>query len=155
MDDLITFLRARLDEDAAAARAAAEPESWMELNREPRPSWYVQYWADPDVAAVIADPESSAYPVVTTAEGMSEDDADRRAAHIARHDPARVLAEVEAKRRMIELHGCTEGHECSTLDRAGNIDHCTWVMEGEACTTLRLLALPYADHPDYQDTWRP
>jgi hypothetical protein len=23
------------------------------------------------------------------------------------------------------------------------------------CDTLKLLALPYADHPDYRDEWRP
>ncbi|MFE0647483.1 DUF6221 family protein [Streptomyces sp. NPDC059534] len=142
MDDLIAFLRARLDEDAAAARVAAEPESWMELNREPRPSWYVQYWADPDVAAVIADPESSAYPVVTTPEGMSEDDADRRVAHIARHDPARVLAEVDAKRRTLI--------RCEEALLAANP-----MLAHFAKETLLDLTRPYADHPDYKDTWRP
>ncbi|MFB6626495.1 MULTISPECIES: DUF6221 family protein [unclassified Streptomyces] len=140
MDDLMAFIRARLDEDEQTARAAAEPESWMELDREPRPSWYVQYWADPDVAAVIADPESSAYPVVTTAEGMSEDDADRRAAHIARHDPARVLAEVEAKRRILSAYENYD-NDAPELDVPESV--------------LRLLALPYADHPDYRKEWRP
>lgn len=45
----------------------------------------------------------------------------------------RILAEVEAKRRIVY-------HEFSN-----------W---GES-TTLRLLTLPYSDHPDYDEGWRP
>ena len=38
----------------------------------------------------------------------SSEGADRKAlAHIARHDPARVLADVAAKRAVVELHGGT------------------------------------------------
>jgi len=53
------------------------------------------------------------------------------AAHFARHDPARVLRECEAKRQLIE--------------RVGNPD---WAG-------FRILAMPYADHPDYRQEWRP
>jgi hypothetical protein len=62
--------------------------------------------------------------------------------------PARVLAECEAKRRIVgdftgerldaDYNDC--GDEC-----VGNALH--WV--------LRALALPYADHPDYDPAWRP
>lgn len=121
MDDLVQFLRARLDDDAATATAAgggpwtdeegfADVDPWFELPTE-------------------------------------------LANHALRHDPTRVLAEVNAKRRMVELHA--KGHECSTMDQTGEIDPCTWVPAGETCTTLDLLALPYADHPDYKDAWRP
>ncbi|MEV4908742.1 DUF6221 family protein, partial [Streptomyces albidoflavus] len=101
--DLIAFLRARLDEDEAGARNAAEPEAWVELNREPLPSWSTELWANPDRAAVIAG-ASSAFPVAVTPVGMDDGDADTRAAHIARHDPARVLAEVEAKRKAVHFY---------------------------------------------------
>lgn len=55
---------------------------------------------------------------------------------------ARVLSECEAKRRIVEA--------------------ATWEMKDGSRVayeldedTLRLLALPYADHPDYRDEWRP
>lgn len=62
---------------------------------------------------------------------------------------SRVLAECEAKRRIVELHdgGIVEGqqqtHEC---------DGTHGVIE---CGTLMALALPHADHPDYLEEWRP
>ena len=49
--------------------------------------------------------------------------------HIARWDPARVVAECESKRRILERHEQDE-------------------------EILRVLALPYADHRDYRDEWR-
>lgn len=150
MDDLVQFLRARLDEDEAAARLAAEPESWMQLNRQSRPDWYVQFWADPDVAAVVADPESSAYPVVATPQGMEADDAEARADHIARHDPARVLAEVDAKRQVLDRY---ENQAVLLANHMGGI--LTKHLVQELRAVVQLLALPYASHPDYQPAWAP
>jgi hypothetical protein len=138
-DDLTTFLRARLDEDEQTARAAAE-----ELGAD----WYY------DDGFVLARREGDQ--VVTGSQDFLERE---RGEHIARHDPARVLADVEAKRQIIEQHkpatvsylpsrerGCVT---CSTAQ--------TWdAQANEAnCQTLCLLALPYADHPDYRDEWRP
>lgn len=65
--------------------------------------------------------------------------------------PERVLAECDAKRRIVELH--TGEHECSVYDHDGEIDHCQYVL-GD-CSTLRLLALPYADRDGYREEWRP
>jgi hypothetical protein len=68
------------------------------------------------------------------------------ARHIARHDPARVLAEVEAKRRVITAEQDRVLEEGPLPER----------MRGEIETdVLRLLTLPYADHPDYREEWRP
>jgi hypothetical protein len=58
--------------------------------------------------------------------------------------PSRVLAEVEAKRRIVE-----EADRYSPELEYG--DNGEWAFE----VTLRLLALPYADHPDYDEAWRP
>lgn len=63
----------------------------------------------------------------------------------------RVRVECEAKRRIVELH--SDDHECSTFDRNGERNNCTWVI-GDDCSTMRLLALPCADHADYRDEWR-
>ncbi len=92
-------------------------------------------------------------------------DADVR--HVAQWDPARVLAEVEAKRRIVDLHS-------GGLDSLGrpltvHIDQdvpeqpaclgCNFDNDEEyryavdECPTKRLLALPYRDHPDYDPAW--
>jgi hypothetical protein len=69
------------------------------------------------------------------------------------YSPRVVLADIDAKRRIINLH--SKGYE----DNPGSIAPQGWctVCDGEPlpCPTLRLLALPYADHPDYRDEWRP
>lgn len=59
--------------------------------------------------------------------------------------PDRVLAECQAKRRIIELHGDDEDlHDCPPWGRRTD--------GSEPCLTLSALALPYADHPDYPAT---
>lgn len=73
--------------------------------------------------------------------------------YLDRFSSDRMLAEVNAKWRILDLHG--QSHECSTYDQGGDIDSCTWVTESDDCLTVRLLALPYADWPGYRDEWRP
>jgi len=65
--------------------------------------------------------------------------------HVARWNPARVLAECESKRRIVVLH--------SDIDPCDAHDGAT--METVPCETLRLLALPYADRPGWREEWRP
>jgi Family of unknown function (DUF6221) len=63
--------------------------------------------------------------------------------------PARVLAECEAKRRIVELHS-----RCGT-----GIGYCDdgghgWGDGGPlGCADLAYAALPFADHPDYLPEW--
>jgi hypothetical protein len=83
----------------------------------------------------------------------------------------RILAECEAKRRIVEMHSKT-AISWSTPDgrlakgdeeRLVYCEHCSFHEQYEGfndyeepspCPTLRILALPYADHPDYQPEWR-
>ena len=66
----------------------------------------------------------------------------------ARLHPTRVLAECEAKRRVVGLHsGDEDPSDCPPWGRSPS--------GLEPCSTLRALALPYADHPDYREEWRP
>lgn len=65
--------------------------------------------------------------------------------------PDRVLREVSAKRRIVELHG-SDPHECVTWDEVLGGTCTGYELD---CPTLRLLALPYAEHPDYREEWRP
>lgn len=61
------------------------------------------------------------------------------------------LAETAAKARIIEEHASHGGYgtACQTCARWDDLGHDPW-----PCATLRLLALPYADHPDYDAAWR-
>jgi hypothetical protein len=62
----------------------------------------------------------------------------------------RLLAECEAKRRIIDLHGDAMARD------PFDPDVCAYCNDApHPCLTLRLLTLPYADHPDYQQEWRP
>jgi hypothetical protein len=69
---------------------------------------------------------------------------------MAAHDPARVLREIDAKRQIIDLHRSGQHHQCRTGEHDDG--YAKWVG---ICTTLRLLALPYADRPGYRNEWRP
>lgn len=136
---IIEFLTARLDEDEERARRATQGV------------WKI--WG----MAVMADQDgtSSADTAVDVAHTVMADEHGKPrtfdAQHIARHDPARVLAEVEAKRRIVSLHhepvSWQPGRDpsCSSIDYA---------EDSTDCETLRALALPYADHPDYREEWR-
>jgi len=86
--------------------------------------------------------------------------------------PERIDAECAAKRRIVELHkievaafrayGGEEGVTFVEPDSFEDITTRRWMCstchnigDDGPCSTLRLLALPYADHPDYVDSWRP
>ncbi|WP_424891820.1 DUF6221 family protein [Streptomyces sp. XH2] len=149
--DLAAFVRARLDEDEHAARAALGTP-W--IHRE-------------GVAGVHSDATDD-YPHGVPIADCRRIPAEYEcrvavAEHIVRHQPACVLAEVEAKRRLVDLHqGEGEFPECAVCaqpeffaeDADGNREWFRW-SEPTPCLTLRLLALPYADHPDYREEWRP
>ena len=80
------------------------------------------------------------------------------AQHAARFDPARVLAECAAKRRIILA--CRESRpDLSFLGTRppGMADFplAPHDQHALAALTLAVLALPYADHHDYRPAWRP
>lgn len=132
-DDLVAFLRARLAEDEAVARAATDgpwvPWEGRELN------------GLGDLIHPVRTPGQMAGSRATVVTASWLD-----AEHIARHDPARVMREVEAKRQILTAHG-------GDLDEqsmfCGHCEHDT------PCPTLRAVAAVYADHPDYRQEWTP
>jgi hypothetical protein len=76
--------------------------------------------------------------------------------HIARHDPTRALAEVDANRRILDLHRPVQVR--STGSAGGNLETCRLCDQFPAqypCGTMRALAMPYADRPGYREQWRP
>lgn len=141
---LIEFLLARIAEDEDAARLCAEmfPSPWDVADR----GWRVRIYASgvPEENFFSDDPaaKTERYPVVMEVEPDRNIEDPRwlseRVEHVRRHDPARVLAECEAKRRIVARH-----------DRDDSTSF------GQPCQTLRLLALPYADHSDYRPEWHP
>ena len=123
---LTATLTSGLDEDEAAAKAAAG-EVW-----EYRDSWV---WAESfEVADVFGIP-----------------DTDETGIHIARHDPARVLREVTAKRAIVTRYAAVRR---AFGDREGGLwPDVTRREKSHAYATLCDLAGIWSDHPDYQDEW--
>lgn len=66
--------------------------------------------------------------------------------HIARHDPARVLAECAAKRAVVLTLTAWEP-DSAPPPRVETAEHDAWRM-------LTALAQPHADHPDFDEAWR-
>lgn len=85
-----------------------------------------------------------AFPIWAVAEGEGLPGA---MTHMAMWDPARVLAECEVKRRIVELHKIeatgVECLECGPTQRRG------------ACQTILLLAGFYRERAGYREEWRP
>jgi len=85
------------------------------------------------------------------------DVAEEAVAHLEAWSPARVLAECEAKRRIVDLHPVIGHDVCDTCvvgKRGYPLDPYS-TPERWPCGTLRALALSYADRPGYQPHWRP
>ncbi len=118
---LVEFLRARLDEDERRARDA-RPGPWSLTGH-------------PDEVVLYSGPDE-------VMRGPLRD-----GAHIAHHNPARVLAEVDAKRRIVEL--CAE--EDGGVEIGVGVSPEQWLAQ----SVLRLLAEVYADRPGYRQEWRP
>jgi uncharacterized protein DUF6221 len=68
--------------------------------------------------------------------------------HYRRHGPSRILAECDAKRRIVE-------HVQGVANNAGDPPSIEPASLPMLTHVLRLLALPYSDHPDYREEWRP
>lgn len=180
--DLSTFLLARLDEDERSAREAIRAhEPAVERFIASRPPDIERM--DGETAAdweggTNEDGDSNFWCGVWAGEGIAsicrmDDEQDRATAeYIARHDPARALAEVEAKRHIIEQvsrwqHDDPDdgGYYCCPALRTeplGDLgpesfgeENCTCGVRARRAKILRLLALPYADHPDYLAEWKP
>ena len=147
MADLAAFLAARLDEDEAAARAAASIAG---------PGWKAEtYWpGDESRTRTCVRSKDGAF----LGEFGDTPDYPDMAAHVARHDPARVLREVAAGRAILADYeeaaqhpydlpeGVREGRDDDERERD---QYLIDVLEH----VLRCLAAVYRDHPDYDPAW--
>jgi hypothetical protein len=134
VNELVTWLRAQLDEDERVARAA-DAGRWLPEDKGITFEYRADDFHEGEAQArLVADSRANQY-------------------HIASWDPARVLAEVDAKRQMLDL-----------ADRlAADADDAAMGTHPEEAVTLAAtarfiratVALPYADQPGYRDEWRP
>lgn len=141
------FIEARLAEDEATARATL-------IDVDGSGDWR----ADEHPVALTVDlyrvRDVSARPVVEGIRSLDDDDDPDNiteyvngaavSQHVARHDPDRVLREVEAKRKLVADFKI----ELEDAERYEDVD--------SAATSLRLLgilAAIYSDHPDFNPEW--
>lgn len=129
MNELVEWLRAQLDEDEStalsAARAVAE-HTYAQIDVHANVEAAKRWTSEPLLfhRVVRAAGPAGWQPKVTDSVWAEVGD------HVAAWDPTRVLAEVAAKRAILD--GLPPEH---------------WAV--------RLVALPYADQPGYRDEWRP
>jgi len=134
-DDLTTWLRARFDDDERVARAVRD-QRWV-------------YRRSHDSAAEQTDHVLLIGDQVVGADNGDDPLTPSEAEHIARHDPKRVLAEVDAKRRILAEYA-------NALNRRKQ--HPDMASAGALLTMVRvvkLLAVPYANRDGYREEWRP
>jgi hypothetical protein len=130
---LVAFLEERLREDQGAAETAA-PGPWhMDENQR-----------------IYA--ENGSYVTSPWTSDERDDDLD----HVIRHDPARVLREVTAKRAILTEHPIRPADEPG--DYSFGCERCYFnrdegVYGSGYCRTLKALAAVYSDHPDYRKEW--
>lgn len=77
-------------------------------------------------------------------------------------NPARVLREIDAKRKLVKLHGratLRAGGGAQYFDTTTVCRSCEanlqFPEESWPCSTLRLLAAPYSDRPGFREEWAP
>lgn len=139
---LADFLRARLDEDEEAARdAERHTASYLAMADRKADRFEPPYsgadWRNDYDHVFVVDTRPGSHRKVRIADcGVGAFDL---TPHLARHDPAHVLADVQAKRRIVDHAAvyweCDSGY-------------------AEMRSVLCELAAVYADHPDYQSEWR-
>ncbi|MFH9812494.1 DUF6221 family protein [Streptomyces olivaceus] len=133
---LVEFLTECLDDDERTARATEWDGSGNRL------SWELAASATIDVG------EDEFYA------------GDRTIAnHVVAHDPARVLREIDAKRRTLERH---TPHSSGTADCSVHCERahpgvqvCNHDGRRWPCPDALDLTAGYADRPGYRETWRP
>lgn len=147
MNELATFLRARLDEREALGLAMADAVWPSEVCVVPRMDTGEPTEGEPRACVSVAEHSPKAWARLW--DGGEHDHGWQVhesalpvwSASIAQD----LLADVQAKRRILDIHAI--GNDpCDAHDAS---------MRSIPCDTVLLLALPFANHEDYQEAWRP
>lgn len=126
---MLAFWRDRLDDDEQTALEAAHgyPGEWTTADSYP---------------VTVADELPAEASVFERAVAFNEGSpSEQQAAHIALHDPARVLRDVAAARQRL-----------AALEEAIGAGHDSYDL---AAALLPLEIAAYDNHPDYRAEWRP
>jgi hypothetical protein len=147
--DLTEFLMARIAEDEAVARRCRQL-SWEfddGVDHAQREGMRRGYSIVPRPR--VWGPDPSVGGGSQRLDGIAWGDLE----HMARHDPAHILAECEAKRRIIDL--ITEDCPHPWVSEDGRFKRMLggWCHQCDAI--LRLMASAYSDHPDHRDAFKP
>lgn len=145
------FITACLDADEAAARAwPADQHDWKAAG-----SRYLSYASGcgERVGAVNVGGDYYGWERIYIKSDLDDD----LSGYLARHDPARVLREVEAKRAILADHQIKAPYEIERGDEDFGCERCysdeLGVLGFGYCPTLKALAAVWSDHPDYRKEW--
>src|SRR5260221_9892636 len=131
--DLATFLEARIADDEAPALAVGGSPEWQHDGSG-------QVFNGGSVCFLHAGPFT------------------RMAHYIARHDPARVLREVDAKRKIVAEHAREPGMLPPSCVRCCETNTAQYPQRWEAlmwpCPTVRAVVAVWSDHEDYDPAWK-
>lgn len=151
--DLASWLLEQLDTDAEQAEAL-DGARWEAAT----------YVGDHYNVGVVVPAGGSEHDQIITCGVEHLEDGELQARHIARWDPARVLAEVEAKRRIVDAYRAERRRRDAYQAPSARDVETTEQTTQRRCSAARcrgleiaaeLLALPYADRPGYLSEWRP
>lgn len=168
MDDLVTWLRVQLDLD----QQHAEKDLWCVERATNGGQWDGSFGYNLPYSVLTADGREIGR-LTAMPDGPFPDGAELphnadlmlvgRMVKSARKRAEQTLREVEAKRRILDLHAPvpTFHHDQPQCEYCASLCHsrsglgCDSPDAPYPCDTVRLLALPYADRPGYRDEWRP
>jgi hypothetical protein len=172
-DELVGWLRAQLADDERVAREAPGPDWVIAVERNGEAGRWLGAKAH-SVALPARDSWDSVGvgDVVLQAEHVNDGKHAARWAveHAARWDPARVLAEIDAKRARINWLASLEhdmGDEdfptynsCRMLNEPGTlgdieVGYCSCGLDDRRVHLLKFDALPFADRRGYRAEWAP
>ena len=139
MSEIVEFVAAQLDREYRDAQLISSggyrPQRWEVSARGgewPFADYMSEIIAHDQINTETWDQPHEQHRMALVDDGRNQDE------HIARYDPERICAEIEAKRRLLALAA-----ELEAVDR--------W---SDAETIHRALAAPYADRPGFRPGWR-
>jgi hypothetical protein len=144
---IVAFLTRCLDEDEQRAEAwQGDGYDWREWQIVGSRKLTYRNGVSEIVTAIDVTNRSSLWAELI----YVKSDIDNMSDHLVRHSPARVLADIAAKRAILAqvVPELQEHEKLLSYDRGGD----GWAIDGSAML-VRLLVAPYADRPGFNPAW--